>query len=116
MKGLVGRLLVGYSGRLVGSPQSCTQQDCQNYVPFEAQVAYIFPGWFLAKVFSIMAWKDRTSDLHFVVGVRHYAPDESLFQCISTGDMNGLRKLLFEQGMYPNYIEKGRGETALHVS
>lgn len=115
LKSLVGRLLLGYSGSLTNSSPSCTDDTCQNATPFHGRITYTFPRWFLARALTITAWRYRSSDLHFVVGVRRYAPNDDLFQQIFVGDLPQFRRLLFEQRVNPNFVERGRGETALHV-
>ena len=116
LKDLIGRILLGYAGSIVNPTPECTEATCQSAKQFHGYISYMFPKWFLAKVLTVTAWRYRTSDLHFVLGVRHYATNDDLFQQIFSGDLPELQKLLFEQKVNPNYVERGRGETALHVS
>ncbi|KAI9832146.1 MAG: hypothetical protein M1819_004497 [Sarea resinae] len=109
---IVGKLFVGYSGRLVGS-SCCSEPSCRNSMTLNLQATYIFPRWFLAKAMALMAWQSRNSALTIVVKIRNYATDQEPFRRIAAGDFIGLEYLIHHKRISPNDLEVGRGQTLL---
>ena len=111
--GILGKLLVGYSGTLVGIDE-CSS-TCRNNAVFNIQVTYVFPGWFVAKAISMSFWRTHQSPLTVFLAVRNYTEDRQLFHHIRSEDLDGVRYLLQHKRVSPNDLETSRGGTALHV-
>ena len=111
----LGMLFIGYAGIPYITPP-CDSQDCvQRSCPMTL-ITYLFPSWFLARIFVFAARFSSMNGLEFNIRIPRIVSSTSIiFDLCYQGDVQGL-KALFLQGLSsPFDVDNLRGQTPLHV-
>ena len=110
----LGILFVGYAG-IPYITASCDTHECTRRSNPTTLVTYLFPPWFLARIFILAANFSPMCGLEVNIRIpRIMSSSSRIFEFCATGNVEGV-KALFLQGLSSPFDVDLSGQTLLHV-
>ena len=112
---ILGSVSIGYTGLPYVTPQ-CNYQGCRQRAYLNILITYAFPSWFLARAFTIALRLFPFAGPQLNLRFNPLVPSSSaIFAFATTGDIQGIQRVLSSSEGSPFDAESSTGATALLV-
>ena len=117
LRGLIGSLFVGYSGKPMNPASRCSIASCRGQVIFRARVHYYFPSWFLCKALEIEVISTISQEPRMSLVVRGvHPPSTKVYGLLRKDDVKGVQELFGRGLARPNDEFQYSHASLLYVS
>ena len=111
----LGVLFIGYSCPIVGFSERCSQVSCKRDAPFDGQIEYTFPDWFLYNLCAALSVSSTGDPALCLRITRARSGGSDIRRLVMDNDIRGLQALYSARKASPVDMYDF-GQTALSVS